>query len=73
MLSIVLITPLIAVSAVPLCLITTIKGFLKFGALKKRRYIRRIWLQFLKTLKEEMMQPGSFSDARRGVYKRHMF
>ena len=72
-LSIVLITPLIAVLAVPLCLIMTIRVSSKFGALRERYYIRRIWLQFLKTLKGEMMQPGSFSNVRRGVHKRHMF
>jgi hypothetical protein len=55
MLLIVLITPLIAVSAVPPCLITTIRVSSKFGALRKRFHIRRIWLQFLKTLKGEMM------------------
>jgi hypothetical protein len=65
MLSIVSITLLIAVSAGSPCLITTIKVSLKFGALRERYHIRRIWLQFLKALKGEMMQPGSFSDVRR--------
>ena len=50
---IVLITSPIAVSAVPLCLIATIGVFSKFGALRERFHIRRIWLQMLKTLKEE--------------------
>jgi hypothetical protein len=50
-LSIILITPLIAVSAIPPCLNTTIRVPLKFGALRARFYIRRICLQFLKTLK----------------------
>jgi hypothetical protein len=52
-LSIVLITSPIAVSAVPLCLIATIGVFSKFGALKERFHIRRIWLKILKILKEE--------------------
>ena len=53
MLSIVLIMPLIAASAVPPCLIATIKVSSKFGALGERFHIERIWLQILKTLKEE--------------------
>jgi hypothetical protein len=53
MLLIVLITPLIAAFAVPLYLIATIKVFLKFGALKERSYHEIIWLQILKTLREE--------------------
>ena len=53
MLSIVLITPPIAASAVPPCLIATIKVFSKFGALKERSYHEIIWLQILKTLREE--------------------
>jgi hypothetical protein len=73
MLLIVLITLLIAVSAIPPCLITTVRVSLKFGALRERCYIRRIWLQFLKTLKGEIMQPRSFSGVRRGVHKRHIF
>jgi hypothetical protein len=58
--------PLIAVLAIPLCLITTIRVSLKFGALREGFYIRRIWLQFLKILKGEIIQPGNFSDIRRG-------
>jgi hypothetical protein len=53
MLSIVLMTPPITASAVPPCLIATIRVSLKFGALEERFYIQRIWLQILKTLKEE--------------------
>ena len=52
-LSIVSITPLIAASAVSPCLIATIKVSSKFGALGGRFYQGRIWLQVLKTLKEE--------------------
>jgi hypothetical protein len=48
-----LITLPIAASAVPPCLIATIKVFSKFGALKERSYYERIWLQILKTLREE--------------------
>ena len=54
-LSIVSITPPIAVSAIPPCLITTIRVSLKFGALRERCHIRRILLQILKTLKGEMI------------------
>jgi hypothetical protein len=72
-LSILLITPLIAVSAIPPCLITTIRVSSKFGALRERCHIRRIWLQFSKTLKGEIMQPGSFSDMRRRVHQCDMF
>jgi hypothetical protein len=53
MLSIVSITPLIAALAVPPCLIETIKVFSKFGALRERFYNEIIWLQILKTLREE--------------------
>jgi hypothetical protein len=42
---------LIAVSAGPPCLITTIRVSSKFGALRERCHIRKIWLQFLKILK----------------------
>jgi hypothetical protein len=52
MLSIVLITLLIAALAVLSCLIATIKVFLKFGALRERFYNERIWLQILKKLRE---------------------
>ena len=53
MLSIVSLMPLIATSIIPPCLIATIKGFSKFGALKERSYYEIIWLQILKTLGEE--------------------
>jgi hypothetical protein len=53
MLSIVLLRLLIAASAVPPYLIATIRVSSKFGALGERFYIQRIWLQILKTLKEE--------------------
>jgi hypothetical protein len=53
MLSIVLITPLIAALAVPPYLIATIKVSLKFGALRESLYKERIWLQVLKILREE--------------------
>ena len=52
-LSIVLITPPIAASAVPPCLIATIKVFSKFGALEERLYHEIIWTQILKTIREE--------------------
>ena len=67
MLSIVSITPLIAASAVPPCLIATIKVFSKFGALEERSYHEIIWLQILKTLREEKMQSGSYAGAMRGT------
>jgi hypothetical protein len=53
MLSIVSITLLIAALAVLPCLIATIKVSSKFGALGERFHKERIWLQVLKTLKEE--------------------
>ena len=53
MLSIISITLPIAASAVPPCLIATIKVFSKFGALEKRSYHEIIWPQVLKTLREE--------------------
>jgi hypothetical protein len=53
MLSIVLITPPIAASAVPPCLIATIRVSSKFGAPGERLHIKRIWLQIWETLKEE--------------------
>jgi len=52
MLSIVLITLLIAALAVPPYLIATIRVFSKFGALRERSYNERIWLQILKKLRE---------------------
>jgi hypothetical protein len=45
--------PPIAGSAVPPCLIATIKVSSKFGVLGERFYIQRICLQILKTLKKE--------------------
>jgi hypothetical protein len=43
----------IAASAVPPCLIATFKVFSKFGVLEERSYHEIIWLQILKTLREE--------------------
>ena len=61
-LSIVLITPLIAGSAVPPCLIATIKVFSKFGALEERSYYEIIYLQILKILREAaLMDSGARS------------
>jgi hypothetical protein len=53
MLLIVLITLPIAASTILPCLIITIKVFSKFGALEERSYYKIIWLQILKTLREE--------------------
>ena len=53
MLSIISITPPITASAVPPCLIATVEVFSKFGALEGRPYHEIIWLQILKTLREE--------------------
>ena len=53
MLSIILVMPLIAVSAFPFCLIVTIRVSSKFGALRERFYEERIWPQVLKILREE--------------------
>jgi hypothetical protein len=53
MLLIVLIMPPIAASDVPPCLIATIKVFSKFGALEERSYHEIMWLQILKTFREE--------------------
>jgi hypothetical protein len=68
MLSIILIMPPIAASAVPPCLIVTIKVFSKFGALKERSYYEIIWLQILKTLREKRIQSESYADAMRGPH-----
>jgi hypothetical protein len=65
MLLIVLITRLIAASAVSSCLIVTIKVFSKFGALKERSYHEIIWLQILKTLREEKNAVGSYAGVTR--------
>ena len=70
MLSIVSLTPLIVASAVPPCLITTFKVFLKFGALKERSYYEIIWLQILKTPREEK---NAVRELRRCDGRVHMF
>ena len=70
MLLIVLFTPSIAASAIPPCLIATIKVFSKFGALKERSYHEIIWLQILKTLREEK---NAVRELRRCDERVHMF
>ena len=70
MLSIISIMPLIAASAVPPCLIATIKVFSKFGALEERSYHEIIWLQILKTLREEK---NAVRELRRCGERVHMF
>jgi hypothetical protein len=72
MLLIVLIPPLITVSASPPCLITTTGVSSKFGALRERFYERRIWLQVLKMLSGEKRTFRELRCSRRG-YDRHMF
>jgi hypothetical protein len=67
MLSIVSITLLIAASAVPPCLIATIGVSSKFGALGKRSYEERIWLQDLKILREDGGAVRELRRARRGA------
>jgi hypothetical protein len=69
-LSIVLITLLIAASAIPPCLIATIKVFSKFGVLEERSYHKIIWLQILKTLREEK---NIFRELRQCDERVHMF
>jgi hypothetical protein len=69
MLSIVLITPPIAASAVPPCLITTIKVFSKFGALEERSYHEIIWPRALKSLREK----NAVQELRRCDERVHMF
>jgi hypothetical protein len=69
MLSIVSITLWIAASAVPPCLITTIKVFSECGALEERSYHEIIWLQILKTLREEK----NVRELRRCDERVHMF
>lgn len=66
-LSIILITVLIAALAVPPFLIATIKAFSKFGALGKRSYNEIIWLQILKILREEDGAVQELRGARRGA------
>jgi hypothetical protein len=69
MLSIVSMTPPIANSAVPLYLSAAIRVSSKFGALGERLYIQRIWLQILKTLKEENNAVREFLRCEeRGIY-----
>ena len=70
MLSIVLITPLIAALAVPPCLIANIGISSKFGALGERSYNKRIWLQILKKLREGKNVVQEF---RRCKERGHMF
>ena len=70
MLSIIPITPSIAAFAVPPCLITTIKVFSKFGALEERSYHEIIWLQILKTLREDK---NAVRELRRCDERVHMF
>jgi hypothetical protein len=53
MLLIVSLTPPIAAFAVPPCLFGKFKVFSKFGALEERSYHEIMWLQILKTLREE--------------------
>jgi hypothetical protein len=68
MLLIGLITPPIATSAVPPCLIVTIEVFSKFRALKERSYHEIIWHQILKTLKEEKNAVRELRRRDEGVY-----
>ena len=44
---------LVAASAIPPCLIATIKVCSKFGALGQRLYNKRIWLLILKIVKDD--------------------
>ena len=53
MLLIISITPLLAASAVPPCLIATTGVSSNFGALGERFHEERIWPQILKTLGKE--------------------
>jgi hypothetical protein len=73
MLSIVSITPPIAASAVPPCLIATINVFPKFGALRERSYNEIIWLQILKALREEKNAVRELRRWEERGIKRHMF
>src|SRR5439155_9196473 len=54
----------------PPCLIATIKVFSKFGALEERSYHEIIWLQILKTLREEK---NAVRELRRCDERVHMF
>ena len=69
-LSILSITPLIATFVVPPCLIATIKVFSKFGVLKERSYLEILWLQILKTPREEK---NTVRELRRCDERVHMF
>jgi hypothetical protein len=69
MLSIVSITPSITASAIPSCLIATIKVFSKFGALGERLYNEVIWLQILKTLRQEKNAVRELRRCDEGVYR----
>src|ERR1700688_4471237 len=62
--------PPIAALAVPPCLITTIRVFSKFGALRERSYNERIWLQILKKLRGGKNAVREF---RRCEERGHMF
>ena len=68
MLSIVLFMQPIAASVIPPCLIATIKAFSKFGALEERFHHEIIWLQILKTLKEEKNAVRELRRYDKGVY-----
>jgi hypothetical protein len=65
MLSILSLTPSIAASYVPPCLIATVRVSSKFGALRERFYRERIWLQVLKTFREENEDVRELRRARR--------
>jgi hypothetical protein len=54
----------------PPYLIATIKVFSKFGALEERSYYEIIWLQILKTLREEK---NAVQELRRCDERVHMF
>jgi hypothetical protein len=73
MLLIILITPLIAASAIPPYLIATFNVFLKFGALRGRSYNEIIWLQILKALREEKNAVRELRRWEERGIKRHMF
>ena len=68
MLLIVSIMPLIATSAIPPCLVATIKVISKFGALKERSYYEIIWPQILKTVRGEKNAVRELSRCDEGVY-----
>ena len=68
--NIISITLSIAAFAVPPCLITTVKVFSKFGVLEERFYHKIIWLQILKTFREEK---NAVRELRRCDKRVHMF